>query len=61
VALPTAEDVEPEMSDNELEEAYIEDDTEDDDDFLADFPDDTEVRTLAPERKTRNAVLGTLT
>ena len=44
VALPRAEDAEPEVSDNEVDEARIEDDTEDGD-FLADFPDNTEVRS----------------
>ena len=46
MALPSAED---EISDNELDERHIEDDPEDSDDFLADFPDDTEVRSCSPE------------
>jgi hypothetical protein len=45
VALPSAEDAEPEVSDNEVDEGHIEDDAEDGD-FLADFPDNTEVRIL---------------
>lgn len=43
VALPTAEDIveiDPDLSEDELEEGHIEEDS----DFLADFPDETEVR-----------------
>jgi hypothetical protein len=43
VALPSANDAEPELSDNDLEGDHTEDDTDDNDDILADFPDDTEV------------------
>lgn len=48
VALPRAEDAEPEVSDNEVDEGHIEDDAEDGD-FLADFPDNTEVRSYSPD------------
>lgn len=44
VALPTPEnilDVDADISEDELEEGHIEEDS----DFLADFPDNTEVRT----------------
>ena len=57
MALPSAED---EISDNELDERHIGDDPEDSDDFLADFPDDTEVRSCSPEPDGRHAGHGTL-
>lgn len=44
MALPTAQEgveIEPEVSEDELEEGHIEEES----DFLADFPDDTEVRS----------------
>ena len=51
MALPTPEGVELEISDNELEEGYIEEDVEEGDDFLAHFPDDTEVRTRSQKSR----------